>query len=262
MRNIYRLISCVIVILIAVAPGAEAQVSVGVSVGVAPPPLPVYVQPPLPAPGYIWTPGHWAYANGDYYWVPGTWVMPPAVGLCGRRLIGVGSMAPISGTRGYWGPHVGFYGEINYGFGYTGIGFAGGFWAGGVFSYNRAVNNFGSVHVTNVYNKTVVNNVTVNRTSYNGGAGGVTATPNAEERAAAAEHHVAPTRLQERHMQTAAATPRMRASVNNGKPAVAATRTPGQFQRQASASPHPQNRPPSPRHENPRGNEHAHPNER
>ena len=42
---------------------------------------------------------------------------------------------------GYWGPHVGFYGGINYGFGYTGIGYQGGYWDRGVFSYNRAVNN-------------------------------------------------------------------------------------------------------------------------
>ena len=27
---------------------------------------------------------------------------------------------------GYWGPHVGFYGGINYGFGYFGLGFEGG----------------------------------------------------------------------------------------------------------------------------------------
>jgi hypothetical protein len=33
-------------------------------------------------------------------------------------------------TDGYWGPHVGYYGGVNYGFGYMGIGFAGGVWAG------------------------------------------------------------------------------------------------------------------------------------
>src|ERR1700756_3073681 len=54
-----------------------------------PPLLPEYEQPPIPAPGYIWTPGYWAYGADDYYWVPGTWVQPPAVGLLW--------------TPGYWG---------------------------------------------------------------------------------------------------------------------------------------------------------------
>jgi WXXGXW repeat (2 copies) len=37
------------------------QIAVGISVHVAPPALPVYVQPPCPTPGYLWTPGYWAY---------------------------------------------------------------------------------------------------------------------------------------------------------------------------------------------------------
>jgi adenylate cyclase len=81
---------------------------------------------------------------------------------------------------GFWGAHVGFYGGINYGFGYAGVGFAGGYWAHGAFFYNRAVNNFGNTHITNVYNK----NVTINRTtnvSYNGGAGGIQSRPTSEE---------------------------------------------------------------------------------
>ena len=40
-----------------------ASAALFVSVQIAPPALPVYVQPPLPAPGYIWTPGYWAYAD-------------------------------------------------------------------------------------------------------------------------------------------------------------------------------------------------------
>ncbi len=48
---------------------------------VAPPELPVYEQPAIPEPGYIWTPGYWAYSRDGYYWVPGTWVEPPSVGL-------------------------------------------------------------------------------------------------------------------------------------------------------------------------------------
>src|SRR5580704_16745231 len=59
-----------------------ASAQVVVSVSVAPPALPVYTQPICPAPGYIWTPGYWAYSDdGGYYWVPGTWVEAPEVGL-------------------------------------------------------------------------------------------------------------------------------------------------------------------------------------
>jgi hypothetical protein len=58
---------------------AQAQVSVDVRVNLAPPPLPYYEQPVIPAEGYIWVPGFWAWddAEADYYWVPGTWVEPP-----------------------------------------------------------------------------------------------------------------------------------------------------------------------------------------
>jgi len=44
---------------------------------------------------------------------------------------------------GYWGRHVGYYGGVNYGFGYMGIGFAGGMWRGGAFAYNAAVVHVG-----------------------------------------------------------------------------------------------------------------------
>ena len=140
----------------------RANAGVFISVHVAPPALPVYVQPPLPAPGYIWTPGYWAYGEAGYYWVPGVWVQPPAVGV----LWTPGYWGFIGGAygwhAGYWGPHVGFYGGVNYGFGYGGVGFVGGEWRGGAFAYNSAVANFGSVHVTNVYeNRTIVTRNTV-----------------------------------------------------------------------------------------------------
>ena len=55
-----------------------AQAGIFISVNFAPPVLPVYAQPALPAPGYIWTPGYWAYGDAGYYWVPGVWVQPPS----------------------------------------------------------------------------------------------------------------------------------------------------------------------------------------
>ena len=119
-----------------------------------PPELPVYDQPPLPGPGYIWTPGYWGGGPLGYFWVPGTWVEPPSVGLLWTPGYWGFRDGIYVWTAGYWGPHVGFYGGVNYGFGYAGAGYEGGRWANGVFSYNRTVNNFGSVYITNVFNET------------------------------------------------------------------------------------------------------------
>jgi hypothetical protein len=46
-------------------------------------------------------------------------------------------------NAGYWGPTVGYYGGINYGFGYFGTGFYGGYWGSGHFWYNRPYSNIG-----------------------------------------------------------------------------------------------------------------------
>jgi len=157
---------------------------VGVSITVAPPPLPVYAQPLCPGPGYVWTPGYWAYGTNGYYWVPGTWVWAPVGRLWTPGYWGWGNGFYLW-HPGYWGWRVGFYGGINYGFGYGGVGYWGGYWRNGVFNYNQTVNNINTTNVTNTYNKTVENNVTVNRTSYNGGTGGTTAQPTAAEQSAA-----------------------------------------------------------------------------
>ena len=140
-----------------------------------PPPLPDYDRPPPAAAGYYWTPGYWAYNNVDYYWVPGVWVEPPQPGL----LWTPGYWAFVGGIyafhRGYWAHEVGFYGGVNYGFGYFGRGYDGGRWEGGNFFYNTAVNNIRTTNITTVYNKPVtVNNITnVSSVSYNGGPGGI-----------------------------------------------------------------------------------------
>ena len=152
---------------------------IGLSITIAPPLLLVYAQPPIPAPGYIWTPGYWAYGPYGYFWVPGAWVQPPAVGLLWTPGYWDWSNGVYVFNQGYWGPHVGYYGGINYGFGYGGVGYQGGYWNNGAFNYNRAVNNIGNTNVNNVYNRTVVNNTTVNNVSYNGGSGGTVARPTA-----------------------------------------------------------------------------------
>src|ERR1700722_12335829 len=198
-----------------------------ISITIAPPALPVYVQPAIPEPGYIWTPGYWAYADAGYYWVPGTWVMPPSAGVLWTPGYWGWRDGIYAWNAGYWGPTVGFYGGVNYGFGYGGVGFAGGEWRGGVFAYNRSVNNFGTVNITNVYNKTVI--VNNNHVAFNGGTGGLTSRPNAGEMAAMNQHHIAPTAMQTQHQQTASTMRENFASVNHGAPAVAATAHAGQF---------------------------------
>jgi len=217
------------VVMLALPAASFAQI--GISITIGPPALPVYEQPPCPAEGYIWTPGYWAYDYdyGDYYWVPGTWVMVPEVGLLwtpgywgwgGDRFIFY---------EGYWGPHVGFYGGVVYGFGYVGEGYEGGRWDNGQFFYNRSVNNVNITNIHNTYNTTVINNTAVNRVSYNGGNGGINARPTPEQEAAAHEKHVPPVAVQTQHAQAARANPQLRASVNQGKPPVAATPKPGAF---------------------------------
>jgi hypothetical protein len=209
---------------------SRAQVIVGVSITVAPPALPVYVQPAIPGPRYIWVPGYWAWGDDDYYWVPGTWVLAPADGLLWTPGYWGWRDGIYVWNAGYWGPRIGFYGGINYGFGYTGVGYQGGYWNGGVFVYNRTVNNFGSVHITNVYTKTVVVNSTAgSNVSFNGGAGGTTARPTAAEQAAAGDKHISPTELQVRQQRTASTNHALFASVNHGTPAIAATARAGQF---------------------------------
>ena len=208
---------------------ASAQVAIGVGIRIGPPALPIYAQPPIPGYGYLWTPGYWAYGPDGYFWVPGTWVLPPQPGFLWTPGYWGWNGGFYAWNAGYWGPHVGFYGGINYGFGYVGVGFVGGYWRGGAFYYNRAVNNFGSVHVTNVYNKTVINNVTVNRTSFNGGPGGIAARPTAEDRRFANERHVEATSAQREHQQMASTNRELLASNNHGRPPIAATSKPADF---------------------------------
>ena len=145
-----------------------------------------------PSVGVLWTPGYWGFVGGAYTFHPG-----------------------------YWGPHIGFYGGVNYGFGYGGVGFCGGEWRGGVFAYNRAVANFGRVHVTNVYeDRTIVERNTImnpNHLSFNGG-GGIPARPSPIEMRAEHENHFQPTSNQMQHQHFAAQDRSQLAAINHGRP--------------------------------------------
>ena len=207
---------------------AKTYAGVFISVGIAPPILPVYEPPITPGDGYIWTPGYWAWGDEGYYWVPGTWVLAPYTGALWTPGYWGWRDGFYVWNGGYWGLHVGFYGGVNYGFGYYGHGFYGGEWRGGGFFYNTAVYHVGA-GFHNVYeNRTVINNVTINnRVSYNGGTGGIHAEATSQERIAEHEQHMAAMPVQVQHEQAASHSRAQLASVNHGSPAVTATPRPG-----------------------------------
>ena len=209
---------------------SSAQISVGVAVHIGPPALPVYEQPICPGAGYLWTPGYWAYGADGYYWVPGTWVMAPTVGFLWTPGYWGWGDGGYYWNAGYWGPHVGFYGGVNYGFGYVGVGYLGGRWEGERFAYNRAVNNVNVRVIHNTYNTRITNNYyNSTRVSYNGGNGGVRARETAQEQRAAREQHIQATNVQFQHEHAARSDRSQFASVNHGRPNVVATPKPGAF---------------------------------
>ena len=203
-----------------------AEISISIRVG--PPALPVYIQPPCPVEGYLWTPGYWALGAAGYYWIPGVWVAPPTIGVLWTPGYWAFESGAYRWSAGYWGPHVGFYGGVNYGFGFTGVGFVGGGWSGRTFRYNTAVTNVNTMVVRNVYvDRTVIKNVTINnynRPSFNG-PGGITARPTAQEQSFQRERHIQATSVQMAHGETARQDRTLLASVNQGHPAVAAMDT-------------------------------------
>jgi hypothetical protein len=199
---------------------ASSYAQVGVSINFAPPVLPVYEQPPCPVAGYIWTPGYWGWGDGDYYWVPGVWVAPPSVGVLWTPPWWGWNNGAYVFNEGYWGPTVGFYGGVNYGYGYSGNGYWGGRWEGNAFRYNTAVTRVNTNIVHNTYvDRSVVNKqVNANRASFNG-PNGVKAEPTAEQKAAAANaKKMPPTSQQLARQQAASKDQNLRASVNKGNP--------------------------------------------
>jgi hypothetical protein len=142
-----------------------------------------------PYEGALWTPGYWGWSHAHYAFF-----------------------------GGYWGPHIGFYGGINYGFGYGGLGYQGGYWNGGQFFYNRSVTNVNVTVIHNVYNRTVIVN-NVNRVSFNGGNGGIQVRPRLAELAALREPHAPPMQTQVQMMRAASQNHAQFAAVNHGRPA-------------------------------------------
>ncbi|HZD76911.1 MAG TPA: hypothetical protein VE218_07900, partial [Acidobacteriaceae bacterium] len=207
--------------------GYEQGYEDGIAASQPPPELPVYEQPPCPGPGYIWNPGYWGWGgNGGYYWVPGVWVLAPYTGA----LWTPGWWGFLGGAyrwhSGYWGSHVGFYGGVPYGYGYTGSGYHGGYWNQDRFMYNRSVNNINTTNITNVYNTTVINRNGNNRVSYNGGRGGLNVRPTQSEFNAMREQHLRPLPTQIAHRTQAQQNRQQYATVNRGRPAIAVAARP------------------------------------
>lgn len=229
MNRVLRTVFLALCALVLLQP-AIGQLAVMVSFG--PPALPIYELPPCPGDGYLWTPGYWAWDPGfGYYWVPGTWVTAPEPGLLWTPGWWGWEGSGFRFHEGYWAPEVGFYGGINYDHGYYGRGFDGGRWDGRVFRYNTAVLdvNTSVVHNTYVDRTVIVNNNTINRVSYNGGQGGVTARPTPQEELATQVRHIAPVPTQQQQILAARTDSNLRAAQNQGKPSIAATSRPGEF---------------------------------
>lgn len=220
-----------IITLITLMLPIAAAAQIGITVSFGPPALPIYAQPICPAPNYLWVPGYWAYDPnfGDYFWVPGTWVLAPEPGYLWTPPYWAFENDAYYFHPGYWAPEVGYYGGIDYGYGYFGHGYEGGRWNHGDFYYNRAVNNVNVTNIRNVYEVPVNEPREASRVSYNGGPGGIEARPTPAEEAASRERHIEPVAAQMQHVQEARGNPELRATANHGKPPVAATPKPTTF---------------------------------
>jgi hypothetical protein len=232
MRRFQSIRYFMLALLISIVPAIPAHAGVFISVGIAPPPLPVYVQPPCPEPNLMWTPGYWAYDydQGQYYWVPGAWVPAPYEDALWTPPYWGWENGFYAFHAGYWGPVVGYYGGVNYGFGYMGVGFAGGEWHEHHFFYNTAIVNVNRTYIHNTYiNETIVRNNTIvnnNHIAYAGGPHGIQHMPTPEERHAMQMPHTAPTSFQSQHMQEARSDRQSFFNANHGNPRTVAVARP------------------------------------
>jgi hypothetical protein len=138
--------------------------------------------------GALWTPPWWGYQNNVYIW-----------------------------HAGYWAPHIGFYGGIDYGFGYPGRGYYGAYWNQGRVFYNRQVTNVNITVIRNYYAASVPR-VQVTRVSFNGGPGGVEVRPTRQELAVSRDPRLAPVPAQVDHARQAVANRAQFAEPGNQRP--------------------------------------------
>ena len=211
-----------------------------ISVTVAPPALPVYEQPLCPEEGWMWVPGYWAWGDDGYYWVPGDWVPAPYTGALWTPPWWGWDDGRYIYHDGYWGDEVGYYGGIDYGYGYMGVGFVGGEWRGDRFAYNTAVMRVDTTIIHNTYvNQNVVRERTVvndRHIAYSGGPGGIRHDPTPTERAAMNVRHTAPTPVQMQHVQAARSDRTLYAKANGGHPQTLATPKPLPMMRQGETT--------------------------
>ena len=134
-----------------------------------PPPLPAEDQPTLPEDGSLWTPGYWYWRDQGYVWIPGLWARPPQVGVLWTPAYWSMAGSVFVFHPGHWGPTVGFYGGVNYGFGYFGNGYSGGHWIGNSFAYNSAVNHVDPAVAHHLYAQSVTGQASRGVVSYSAG---------------------------------------------------------------------------------------------
>jgi len=131
--------------------------------------LPEENQPALPEDGSLWTPGYWYWRDQGYVWIPGVWARPPRIGF-----LWTPAYWGVAGTLfvfhpGHWGSTVGFYGGVNYGYGYFGTGYTGGHWIGNSFAYNSAVNHVDPAVAHHLYAQSVTGQASRGVVSYSAG---------------------------------------------------------------------------------------------
>ena len=209
---------------------ASSFAGVYISVSFAPPILPVYEQPPCPEEGLMWVPGYWAYDQDGYYWVPGTWVPAPYEGALWTPPYWGWESGFYMFHPGYWGRHVGYYGGVNYGFGYMGVGFVGGMWRGHNFEYNTAVMHVDERRIHDTYrDRGIVERNTIansRRVSFSGGRDGIHHDPRPEERLANRDQHMGATSFQHSQESSAMADRSQYVKNNGGRPSFGATERP------------------------------------
>jgi hypothetical protein len=218
LRSVRWFLLALVIMLVPVS----SQAGVFISVGFAPPMMPVYDQPPCPEPGLMWTPGYWAYGPEGYFWVPGAWVPAPYEGALWTPPYWGWSGGHYVFHDGYWGQHVGYYGGVNYGFGYGGIGFAGGEWRGHDFFYNTAVMHVDRGRIHGIFeDRGRMERGFVDRNSrvaFSGGPGGIRHDPRPEERFADRDQHLGRTSFQQQHQNSAMGDRNSYVRNNGGRP--------------------------------------------